>query len=263
MIACDCEVCQSADPRNRRDRTSLHVRMGGVSIQVDAAPEFRRQCLRSGITEVDYFILTHGHADHILGMDDLRRFCDQRDGRALPVYGTDEGLSRIRDIFPYAVVEQAVTKGYPAFALHPMPATLDLPGGTIQSVLLPHGSLQVLGLVFSESATGQKLVYYTDCKTVGDSAARLAESADVVILDALRYQPHPSHMSIDEAVVTALKLQATKTYFTHLTHVVDHSRLTAELPETIVPAYDGLWVKMEGSGAGLALKEEASPSESS
>ncbi|MCH8475486.1 MAG: MBL fold metallo-hydrolase [Opitutales bacterium] len=250
MIACDCAVCQSPDPRNRRDRTSLHVCMGGMHLQVDAAPEFRHQCLRANIRKVDLFILTHGHADHVLGMDDLRRFCDQREGAALPVYSTAEGLERIQQIYPYAVVDRALTKGYPAFDLHLMPACLELPAGTIQSVLLPHGPLEVLGLVFTERATGQKLVYYTDCKKVGASASRLAEGADVVILDALRYQPHPSHMSIDEAVATALRLAAPQTLFTHLTHAADHSELEAELPATISPAYDGMWVDLDQRSLG-------------
>ncbi|MCH8540437.1 MAG: MBL fold metallo-hydrolase [Opitutales bacterium] len=263
MIACDCPVCQSSDPRNWRDRTSLYVCLGGLSIQVDAAPEFRRQCLRSNIRKVDLFILTHGHADHVQGMDDLRRFCDQREGEALPVYSTPEGLERIRDIFPYAVVDRALTKGYPAFDLHEMPSRLELPTGTIQSVLLPHGSLEVLGLVFTERATGQKLVYYTDCKKVGASAAGLAKGADVVILDALRYQPHPSHMSIDEAVSTALHLAAPQTYFTHLTHTADHSRLEAELPATISPAYDGLWVDLDKRDSGGCSGDTLSVSKSS
>ena len=240
MVACPCPVCRSDDLRNHRTRTSIHVVMDGLHIQVDAAQEFRLQCLKNQVEQVDLFILTHGHADHVLGMDDLRRFCDQRDGVALPVYCTEEGMARVKSIFPYAILERAVQKGYPAFALALMPPVLELPQGTIQSVRLPHGSIEVLGLVFTERSTGRKLVYYTDCKKVGLTGLELARGADIVVLDALRQQPHPSHMNLEEATVTALEIQAPRTYFTHLTHTIDHAVVEEELPEGIFLAYDGL-----------------------
>ena len=125
MIACDCAVCTSADPRNRRTRASVHVVMDGLHVQVDAVPEFRLQCVREKIDRMDFFILTHGHADHITGMDDLRRFCDMRQGDALTVYSTDEGLGRVLAIFPYAITERAIAKGYAAFKLTLMPAVIE------------------------------------------------------------------------------------------------------------------------------------------
>src|ERR1051325_11354190 len=133
MIACDCAVCTSQDPRNHRTRASVHVVMDGLHVQVDGAPELRLQCLREKITFVDFFILTHGHADHIAGMDDLRRFCDLKGGEALTVYSTDEGISRVLATYPYAIMERPVVKGYPAFKLLEMPIELDLPQGRIQS----------------------------------------------------------------------------------------------------------------------------------
>ena len=117
MIACDCAVCTSADPRNKRTRASIHVVMDGLHIQVDAAQEFRLQCLRENIRQLDLFILTHGHTDHITGMDDLRRFCDLLGGLGLTVYSTDEGISRVIAMYPYAIMERPVVKGYPAFNL--------------------------------------------------------------------------------------------------------------------------------------------------
>lgn len=243
MIACECEVCRSADPRNRRTRTSIHVVMGERHIQVDAAPEFREQCIRCGIKAVDTFILTHGHADHVLGMDDLRRFCGAPPGReAIPVYGTPEGLDRVRSIYPYAIGERPEFRGYPAFVLREMPAVLDLGFGTIAYVLLPHGRMNVLGLVFTESESGAKFAYYTDCKEVGAAARQLATGADVVVLDGLRQQPHPTHMSISEAVIVAATIGAPKTFLTHLTHSTDHADAEARLPGTVKLAYDGLKV---------------------
>ncbi len=240
MIACDCAVCRSADPRNQRTRASIHVVMDGLHIQVDAAPEFRLQCLREKITWVDFFILTHGHADHVVGMDDLRRFCDLHGGNALTIYTTDEGMSRVLSIYPYAIMERPIVKGYAAFKLEAMPEVLELPQGTITSTLLPHGGVNTLGLVFVERSSGRKFVYYTDCKRVPREAVALARGADVVVLDGLRPQPHPSHMTIDEAVAVAQEIGAGRSYLTHLTHLTDHATATAQLPPTIELAYDGL-----------------------
>lgn len=240
MIACDCTVCRSSDPRNRRSRTSVHVVMGGVHIQVDAAPEFREQCIRNAIPEIDLFILTHGHADHVLGMDDMRRYCDRRKGEGIPVYSTPQGLDRIRSIYPYAIGSRPTFRGYPAFVLREMPPILDLGVGTIATTLLPHGRVEVLGLVFEERATGARFAYFTDCKEVVPEARKLADGAQVVVLDGLRQEPHPTHMSIDEACATAAVIGAPETYLIHLTHTVDHGPVEAGLPDSIKLAWDGL-----------------------
>lgn len=244
MIACDCSVCTSADPRNRRTRCSIHVVMGGRHIQVDAAHEFREQCLRNGVSQLDLFILTHGHSDHVNGMDDLRRFCDLNGGEALTVYSTDNGISRVAAIYPYAIVERPIVDGYPAFKLSPMPAVLELEQGTIRSTLLPHGDLDVLGLVFEERCTGVKFVYYTDCRCVPAEAVKLAKGACAVVLDGLRPEKHPTHMNIAEAIEAAYAIGAPVTYLTHLTHAIDHGLLEARLPVGIQLAYDGLKLRL-------------------
>lgn len=240
MIACGCEVCTSRDQRNHRTRASIHVVMDGLHIQVDAAPELRLQSLREKITWVDVFILTHGHADHVVGMDDLRRFCDLLGGNALTVYTTDEGMGRVLAIYPYTIMERPVVKGYAAFKLENMPDTLELPQGTIQSTLLPHGGVNTLGLIFTERSSGKKFVYYTDCKRVPREAVSLARGADIVVLDGLRPEPHPSHMSIPEAIVVAQEIAAPVTYLTHITHLSEHQKTESTLPDGIRLAYDGL-----------------------
>jgi phosphoribosyl 1,2-cyclic phosphate phosphodiesterase len=240
MIACDCAVCRSPDPRNQRTRASVHIVMDGLHVQVDAAPEFRLQCLANDVRWIDFFILTHGHADHITGMDDLRRFCDLRGGQALTVYTTDEGIGRVLSIFPYAIAERPVSRGYAAFKLIDMPTVLELPQGTIRSTLLPHGGLNTLGLIFTERSSGKRFVYYTDCKRVPHEAVELARAADVVVLDGLRADPHPSHMSIPEALAAAQEIGARRTFLTHLTHSSDHATVDAALPEGVRLAYDGL-----------------------
>ena len=240
MIACPCAVCSSPDPRNRRTRTSIHVVMDGLHVQVDAVPEFRLQCLRERIDKLDVFILTHGHADHIAGMDDLRRFCDLLGGEALTVYTTEEGMGRVLAMYPYAMAERPIAKGYAAFKLVAMPPLLDLPQGTIHSTLLPHGGVNTLGLVFTERSSGKKFVYYTDCKRVPREAMALASGADAVVLDGLRPQPHPSHLSIEEACVVAQDIAAPQTWLIHLTHHTDHGPAEAALPRGVKFAYDGL-----------------------
>lgn len=244
MIACDCAVCTSGEARNQRTRASIHVVMDGLHVQVDAAPEFRLQCLREKITQLDVFILTHGHADHIAGMDDLRRFCDLHGGTALTVYTTDEGRGRMLAVYPYAMSERPLAKGYAAFQPVEMPARLDLPQGTIESTLLPHGGVNTLGLVFTERSSGKKFAYYTDCKRVPREAIALAQGAAAVVLDGLRPLPHPSHMSIDEAVAASREIGAPQTWLTHLTHLSDHATLEVSLPAGVRPAYDGLRVKL-------------------
>jgi phosphoribosyl 1,2-cyclic phosphate phosphodiesterase len=244
MIACQCAVCTSADARNQRTRASVHVVMDGLHVQVDAAPEFRLQCIRERIEKLDFFILTHGHADHIAGMDDLRRFCDLLGGTALTVYSTDEGMGRMLSMYPYAMSERPIAKGYAAFKLVEMPPRLDLPQGTIESTLLPHGGVNTLGLVFTERSSGKKFAYYTDCKRVPREAVELARGAGAVVLDGLRPNPHPSHMSIDEAVAVAREIGAPLTLLTHLTHLSEHAALAASLPVGVAPAFDGLRLKL-------------------
>lgn len=244
LIACDCSVCASTDPRNKRTRASVHVVIDGLHVQVDAAPEFRLQCIQNQVTWIDLFILTHGHADHVAGMDDLRRFCDLLGGNALPVYSTDEGIGRVLAMYPYAIMERPVVKGYPAFKLQTMPTKLELAQGTIESTLLPHGGVNTLGLAFTERSSGKKFVYYTDCKRVPREAVSLAKGAEVVVLDGLKYEEHASHMSVSEAVAVAQEIAASQTYFTHMTHLLEHVGDGAKLPTGITFAHDGLRLKL-------------------
>jgi phosphoribosyl 1,2-cyclic phosphate phosphodiesterase len=218
--------------------------MDGLHVQVDAAPEFRLQCLREHIDALDLFILTHGHTDHVVGMDDLRRFCDLRGGTALTVHTTAIGRSRVAAIYPYAMANRPVAKGYPAFRLVDMPAAMELPQGTIRSTLLPHGDTETIGLVFTEKSTGATFAYYTDCKVLTDEAIALARGADAAIIDGLRPLPHPSHMSIDEAVAAGKTLGAKRVWLTHLTHLTDHAVAEAALPEGFGLAYDGLRLRL-------------------
>jgi phosphoribosyl 1,2-cyclic phosphate phosphodiesterase len=244
MIAFDGHVCDLQDRRNWRTRTSAHVVMGGRHLQIDAGPEFRLQCVQSDIRWIDEFFLTHAHSDHVVGMDDLRRFCDLREDQAIPVYSTAEGCGRVRSMYPYAARERPIYKGYPAFHLREMPSRLELEGGVVRCAPLYHGTMEVLGLVFEEAGTGTRLAYYTDCKELSAEAWEIARGVEVLVIDGLRPHEHPTHFSIPEALAVAERLGAKKTYLTHLTHHVDHAIWSTKLPEGVELAYDGLKVRV-------------------
>jgi phosphoribosyl 1,2-cyclic phosphate phosphodiesterase len=156
-------------------------------------------------------------------------------------------MARILAIFPYTIAERPVAKGYAAFKLVEMPAEISLPQGTIRSTLLPHGGINTLGLVFQERSSGKKFVYYNDCKRIPREAVELAKGADIVVLDGLRPEPHPTHMNIEEACGAAKEIGAPTTYLTHLTHMLDHKQLTEDLKGKapgVRVAYDGLRLKL-------------------
>lgn len=245
MIACACAVCTSGDPRDKRMRASVHVVMDGLRIQIDATPEFRLQVIRAHIPSVDLFILTHGHADHILGMDDLRRYCDGHADGTLPVYCTEEGEGRVRAIYPYALKPRGERPdGYARFDLRRMPARLELPQGVIESTPLPHGHIDTLGLVFTERSSGRRFAYYTDCKTVPPAAQALACGADVLLIDALRPAPHPTHQSIPEAIEMVQRIAPREAFLTHLAHSVGHAEERVLLPPGMFFARDEMHLRI-------------------
>lgn len=229
------------NPRNWRTRSSIHVILDGCHIQVDAGPEFRLQCLWNEINHIDLFILTHEHADHIMGMDDLRAFCQEG---ALPVYSTPSALQCVKSIFHYAILDKPVVSGYPAFALKECPAIIETPGGIIKTFLLPHGEVQTLGLVFEEKSTQKRFAYFSDCKTLTNAAKNEAQGIDVLAIDALRRNPHPSHLTLDEALHHIAELQPKQSFLTHTTALFDYDTLQSELPEGVKMAYDGLRLKL-------------------
>ncbi len=246
MIACDCEVCTSTDPRDRRTRPAIHVESGGVQVLVDTPPELRLQCLANGIRRADAVLFTHHHADHVTGLDDLRRF-NWIQGGALPCYAQQQDIAAITRMFAYAFDSD------PDYLSHkpdlefraidgPIELRLQTPDDTRHCTVIPiplrHGPTAVLGFRFGNFA------YCTDCNDIPDGSLELLAGLEVLILDALRRRPHPTHFNVEQAVAWAYRIGARQTYFTHIAHELLHQRINHELPMGMRLGYDGQVIEL-------------------
>lgn len=225
------------NPKNYRTRSSLILKGPGGNVLVDCAPEMRLQLLREHIYDLEATIITHTHADHIMGMDDLRSFCiTQR--RPMRVYTLSRYQEDIRRIFPYAFQEFPAGIEVPRFDLHDMPTTLEVAGMRIESMVVDHGPIPVIGLRV------ENFGYLTDVSRIPPEAKAKLQNLETLILDAVRYNPHPNHFHYEAAIEAAKQLRAKKTFFTHLSHDYDHDKVNAELPDGIELAYDGLSISI-------------------
>jgi phosphoribosyl 1,2-cyclic phosphate phosphodiesterase len=238
MIGCDCDTCRSTDPRDNRLRPSILVETGNTTALVDAGPDLRAQALRHDIRRLDAILFTHGHADHILGIDDVRRF-NALMKRPMPCYADDKTIEDIRDTFHY-VFDGATPHGggLPQLNLERVAGRFHVGDLEVQPVPVWHGRRPILGFRFGRFA------YLTDCNRLADEAWPLLDGLDALALDALRDAPHPTHFSLDEAVETARRVGASRTYFTHMCHHLRHERTCARLPDGMTLAHDGLVVEM-------------------
>ena len=242
QIGCDCAVCRSTDPRDKRTRSGAVLEAQGSTILIDTPPELRLQLISAGFSDVDAVVYTHEHADHINGIDDLRIFSVRR-RKPLPLYGPEETLDRLRASFNYIfddTIHPYEGTSKPRLTLHrTIPdKVITIAGVGVLPLAFEHGHLRVFGYRFD------KLAYITDIKAIPPAEREQLQGLEVLVLNALWWRPHPTHLSISEAVETARELGARRTFLTHLTHETGHSELETKLPAGVFPAYDGLTVEV-------------------
>lgn len=238
MIACDCAVCTSDDPRDKRNRPCLLIRCGQENILIDTPPELRVAALRWDVRSVDHVLYTHHHADHIFGLDDLRRFNHLRDAE-ITCYGSERSLSEIRQTFRYAFGTEHLGGGLPVIRLQPVNGSFPLAGFEVQTLQVMHGPTPVLGYRMGGFA------YVTDVKTIPRETREQLRGLDVLVLGVLRHRPHPTHLSVAEALDVLDDLRPRKAYFTHIAHDLGHAATEADLPPDVRLAYDGLSLSLE------------------
>ena len=236
MVGCHCQVCDSTDQRDKRTRASITVECAGQRILVDTSTDLRQQMLREGIPQIDAVLLTHTHADHIHGIDDLRGF-HFINRKIIPCYGSPETMERVTTCFAY-IFEGLSSEGYsPLMEPFTTEAPFELFGCSILPIPIKHGTLNATGYRFENAA------YLTDCSEIPEASLALLQGLDLLIIDALRYSPHPNHFNIEGALQVVQDLRPRRTLLTHLTHEVHH-RDGSRLPPGVEFAYDGMSIEL-------------------
>lgn len=242
VIGCSCPVCVSPDPRNRRLRASALVRAGAVTVLVDSGPDLRQQALREGLREIDAVVYSHAHLDHVAGFDELRAFCWRKDG-PLPLHATPACMATLKAMFGWAFAPENLYQGY----VKPDACLIDGPFcyGDLQITPLPveHAAVDTIGFLF-EDPGARRIAYLPDVKRIPEASMQRLRGVDVLVVDALRPQPHPTHFSLGEALETIRRAEAAEAWLTHLGHENDHAALEAQLPAGVRVAWDGLRIEL-------------------
>jgi phosphoribosyl 1,2-cyclic phosphate phosphodiesterase len=227
-----------ANPKNHRTRSSVYIETDETCLLIDTTPDLRTQALREGIKQVDAVLFTHSHADHIMGLDDCRRFCSINNNQPLPIYADLKTMNDLERVYRYAF-KSKFTPGYFKPNPHLIDGTFIIGDLKITPFEQEHGNMGSLGFLF-EQGSNKQLAYYNDCKRVSPNAINAASGVELAILDALRPTEHHSHMTLDEALTTARRIAAKETLLTHLTDFYDHDRDSSDLPDKVLFAFDGL-----------------------
>ena len=239
MIGCDCPTCQSDDPRDQRLRPSIYIETHSAAILVDAGPDLRTQALRHRLRRVDAIVFTHGHADHILGLDDVRRF-NYMQRRPMACYGDARTIDDVRQTFAYAFDPRTMKGGgLPQIVTFEIAGPFCIGDCEIVPVPLFHGRRPILGFRVGAFA------YLTDCNFIPEESFALLDGLGVLVIDALRDRPHPTHFTLAEAIEASRRIGATQTLFTHMCHDLPHAATSARLPAGVALAYDGLVVDVD------------------
>lgn len=236
VIGCQCITCISKDPRNNRTRCSSIIRLdNGKQILIDTGPDIRSQVLREKITQVNAVLYTHSHADHLHGIDDLRAFC-QIQRAQIPLYGNEYTIAHINQKFGYTLREPCDFWDLPVLSATAVSAPFELLGVTITPIPIKHGNGDIFGYRIGN------LAYLTDVSRIPDESLPLLENLEVLLLDCLRHEPHPTHVNFEQSLAYAGHIQAKTTYLIHMTHELEYATLSAMLPSNIKVGYDGLKV---------------------
>ncbi len=239
-IGCRCAVCCSSDPHNKRRRSSIYIQAAGQHLIVDTTPDFREQALTFGVQRVDAVLITHAHADHIFGFDDIRRFNEVQKA-VIPVYGSPATMAAMNRFFPY--VHQAAKPGlsYPRVDFQAVTAPFAVGAVRIEPFAVEHAGIETFG--YRLEAEGRTLGYIPDCHQLEAAAERLS-GLDCLILDGLRRKPHPTHLSLSQSIDTLKRLNARRAFITHTTHDLDYETTRQALPAGIEMPYDGLVIEV-------------------
>ncbi|MFC1587271.1 MBL fold metallo-hydrolase [Planctomycetota bacterium] len=233
VVGCNCPVCRGSHPKNRRLRTAIRLVIGDRIVIVDASPDMRRQCLEYGITRLDALLLTHAHADHIHGLDDIRPF-NFFQKAAIDVYCDTHTEKSVRASFAYMFEKERLFGGVPQVVFHGAEKSFELFGMSVIPLPVKHGHWTILGFRIGDFA------YITDTNLIPDETIELMQDLKVLVLNALRFQEHPTHLSLEQSIAYAECIGAGQTYFTHMGHEIDYNEVDPGLPQNINLCYDGL-----------------------